>query len=183
MQQQITLEQEEKQSQLLSVVRRQADEGTEIAFLGALDKAKNASNLVRHSSYLDVQKEFTPHFLFRCSAFAILTFFILTLLNSLIANFGIKLDNIIVFSLIFLISIASYLYPILNYLSLFFKESRKLLPYHDIRSVGVLTKLAALTYSPQQQADVLAALQPLLESLTPSDTPYFHEIHRKVYGS
>jgi hypothetical protein len=64
-----------------------------------------------------------------------------------------------------------------------YKKTKLLIVYNDLRSLGVVIRLADLSYTKRMQNDVFAILLPLLETLTKDDVQmlwfgnnkYFHE--------
>jgi hypothetical protein len=88
--------------------------------------------------------------------------------------------------LIFLVLVMIYLLvPAISFIGRydFVKKAMLLIPYNDMRSVGILCGSAHFSKNRQQQDKVFSALQHLLENLKKEDVSYFRESHMEALRS
>jgi hypothetical protein len=161
MQQQITQEQNNSVVNLSpSVVRFQADQARENAFYDIFVKSANFEK--------DTKCKFKNHPILDASL--LFTLIIPTLSYVLFFKYKPGFVFYMSFKIVFLcFKLLGHYIPFYK----FEKQTRKLLPFYDIRSAGLITRLASVTHNTKKQGEIFAVLQPLLEAVTKADIGYF----------
>jgi NADH:ubiquinone oxidoreductase subunit 3 (subunit A) len=158
------------QQQLLPI-RVQESAAQERCFQEDCEAAIKADNRLKMNR---VNGKMILNFFYYLSAMIFVVFILSMILYNLFKNILIPIVAISVF--LFIIFRPAFL--AILYLYNFRKYVTPLIKYNDIRSVGLITRLAYITKNIKQQDKILNALLPLIESLTKEDETYFPEKHQ-----